>query len=190
MKRLHHTGLNPVVPGHYVKPKMFGKVEIFKDMPDGSKVVYLRRWYLIRIPRLFSIRIHHILQPDTDRDPHDHPWPFLSILLKGSYVEKWATREDYLIGLLESINKMRKEMVYQNYATNWNGWTRTIKRINVHTTKHIHQIIRFKKPGGVWTLFLTGREGRQWGFQTPDGWIPWPEYIESGRTLGADPGEC
>lgn len=52
----------------------------------GQVPVYLRRLYLVRTP-LFSIMVHRILRPDPDRHVHDHPWDFLSILLRGRYSE-------------------------------------------------------------------------------------------------------
>jgi len=48
---------------------------------DGT--VYMRRYYLGRGRRL---RIHEILRSDVG-DMHDHPWPFRSKIVEGSYVE-------------------------------------------------------------------------------------------------------
>lgn len=46
---------------------------------------YLQRWY-IETP-FFSIRLHHWLHSDDDRHLHDHPWNFITIILKGSYTD-------------------------------------------------------------------------------------------------------
>jgi hypothetical protein len=32
--------------------------------------------------------VHWIYQPDDDRDPHDHPWPFVSFVIRGGYAER------------------------------------------------------------------------------------------------------
>lgn len=48
--------------------------------------VYLDRLNLIITP-WFSIKLHRIYRPDNQRDLHDHPWNFLSIVLWGSYIE-------------------------------------------------------------------------------------------------------
>jgi len=48
--------------------------------------VYLDRIYLIQTP-WFGIMFHRIFRPDNQRDLHDHPWNFLSLILLGSYVE-------------------------------------------------------------------------------------------------------
>ena len=53
---------------------------------DGS--VYMRRWWLLPYNWTgIAVRIHEIVQSDEDRHPHDHPWWYLSIILKGGYWE-------------------------------------------------------------------------------------------------------
>jgi hypothetical protein len=47
--------------------------------------IYVRRWY-IETP-WFTIRLHHWLRSDDKRAFHDHPWSFLTIILRGSYVD-------------------------------------------------------------------------------------------------------
>lgn len=51
---------------------------------DGA--LYLVRYTLLWLPFL-KIRLHHILLSDTEC-PHDHPWDFVSIILKGGYREQ------------------------------------------------------------------------------------------------------
>lgn len=145
----------------YIRPKFFGKIEI--TTPEGK--VYLRRWYLMRFPKLFSIRLHHILLPDTDRDPHDHPWPFVSIILRGGYDEVWSPEAD----------EFRR--VFKHLWT-WSAAQRPkrVRRISHHRSTDLHQITRFHRPGGAWTLFITGPERRVWGFQTSDGWMDYKRY--------------
>jgi hypothetical protein len=62
----------------------FKKTIIERD--DG--IAYLIRVTLISIGKWFSIKLHNILQSD-DACLHDHPWPFISIILRGGYYE-WA----------------------------------------------------------------------------------------------------
>lgn len=52
---------------------------------DG-KTTYLNRLAVLTTP-WFSIKLHRIYRPDQQRDLHDHPWNFLSIILRGSYKE-------------------------------------------------------------------------------------------------------
>jgi hypothetical protein len=53
----------------------------------GAKHIndYMHRW-LVRTP-WFTLRIHHILRSDNERDLHDHPFDFTSFIFKGSYTE-------------------------------------------------------------------------------------------------------
>lgn len=150
--------------GQYKLPKHWGKVDI-KKVIDGEAVVYLRRWYLFRC-KSFSIRLHHIMQPDVDRWPHDHPWPFLSFILRGGYRERWDTAGHH-------HPRFKKH----------------VRRVNWHSRTDLHLIDTFDRGpgihGGSWTLMFTGperkkAEGVGWGFQTPDGWVPWNRYAPAG----------
>jgi hypothetical protein len=149
--------------GEYVKPKHFGKIEIHSNTrPDE---VYLRRWYLFRC-KWFSIRLHHILLPDEDRDPHDHPWWFLTIILRGGYTERW-------------MRYFRpRESIHQFPHWRWGRFSiKHVRRFSFHKPNDIHQIIEFNRPQGSWTLFITGAERQEWGFMTERGWVHWSEYI-------------
>lgn len=42
------------------------------------------RWIERKMP---AVRVHEILRSDLDRELHDHPWPFVSIILRGGYTE-------------------------------------------------------------------------------------------------------
>ena len=43
--------------------------------------------YYIANNRYFGIYLHNLLRSDIDRDLHDHPWSFISIILQGGYKE-------------------------------------------------------------------------------------------------------
>jgi hypothetical protein len=136
------------------------------DIPDARdpSVVHLRRRRVIQTP-LFGIYLHHIYQPDSDRDPHDHPWPFVSIMLRGGYSEE----------------------VWQVKAGELGATPRTIarRRWSAHGTGlRVAHIIRTLRPGTV-TLVLTGRHSRTWGFWTPQGFVPWMRYVAA--KAGPDP---
>ncbi|MES2004303.1 MAG: hypothetical protein V4450_07265 [Bacteroidota bacterium] len=49
----------------------------------------LHRWNLFEC-RFFSIKIHKLMSSDSACD-HDHPWAFITFLLKGGYVEYTPT---------------------------------------------------------------------------------------------------
>lgn len=129
------------------------------DIPDTNDPsrVYLRRRRIIQTP-WFGILWHHIFLRDSDRDPHDHPWPFASFVVRGGYSEKiypapWSTL-DYCL-------------------------TRHWKRFSWHIvdTKAAHQVTDVSQ--NTITLVLTGRRSREWGFWTSSGFVQWRSYRQS-----------
>lgn len=136
---------------------------VLPDRTDPSKT-YLRRLRIVDTP-WFGIYLHWIYLPDTDRHPHDHPWPFLSIPLRGSYTEQvW-----FDIG-----NLCRRD-------------ERTHKRFSVHTFKlaWAHRIDELAP--GLLTLVLRGRRRKSWGFWTEEGvTVNWAQY-PAAAGAGPDP---
>lgn len=125
------------------------------DIPDrhNPEVTYLRRWYIVQTP-LFGILVHRILQPDSDYHLHDHPWSFLSIILKNSYIETKLGKN------LEPVSVTRKKF-----------------SVGYRKAEDLHTISSLPN-GAPWTLLFVGRRRRQWGFATEDGWVQWDEYFE------------
>jgi hypothetical protein len=82
------------------------------------------------------VRIHHWLGPDDDRAFHDHPWWFITLVLRGSYA-------DYNYNPA-TVDQLRAGSVRFRPAL------------------HQHTVV----PGarGAWTLVLTGPKSRNWGF--------------------------
>lgn len=116
---------------------------------DGSP--YLTRAML---PRFLGVRImlHHFHRPDEDDCMHNHPWEWaLALVLKGSYVE---TR-------MPPLEATR---------------TRVVRFFNFITQHDYHKIDSLK--GDVWTLFITGPRLQDWGFLTPQGHVPWKEFLK------------
>lgn len=101
---------------------------------------YLERWHLFRIGKLPRVYLHHFLASDDDRALHNHPWWFISILLRGSYIEH--TRSG-------SIRRRAGSVVYRGLS-------------------HDHRISLIPGEPSVWTLFITGPEVRNWGFWCVD----------------------
>lgn len=90
-----------------------------------------------------AIRVHQILRSDIGRDFHNHPWSFVSVILKGYYTEVTPEYDesDFYTGA--------KYCVYNEGD------------VLVRTDKHMHRLIVVKP---VWTLFISGRKRRNWGF--------------------------
>jgi hypothetical protein len=93
---------------------------------------YVIRWRL-ETP-LGSVRVHHWLGPDDDRAYHDHPWWFLTIMLKGSYTDCSPGKGELL----------------------------TAGHVHFRHSLHRHTVV--PGPDGAWTLLITGRRKRAWGF--------------------------
>lgn len=124
---------------------------------DGS--LYMERYWLFR-SRWLSARIHHLCTPDYDRHLHDHPWTFLSVVLRGGYVElRPADIEPqfYDDGIEPAVVGARKAgSVAIRFAT------------DRHLIQHVEP--------DTWTLFITLSKVQWWGFHTPRGKVHWRDY--------------
>lgn len=121
---------------------------------------YVRRWYVLPRNPLLNVYLHEFCKDDDDRALHDHPWPSVSVLIKGSYVEQTFCDDE--------------ERVMTNTARRRYGWGSIIFRRSTHTH-------RIELPeGSAWTLFVTGPTLREWGFHCPQGWRHWKEFTKPG----------
>lgn len=114
---------------------------------------YLDRLRLVQTP-WFGVYLHHIHRPDLDRDPHDHPWAFASLVLTGGYDEAvWPDKTDLSRWIIRT-------------RTRW-----TLKSLGQGAA---HKITDVARP--LWTLVLVGPRRSDWGFWTPDGFVGWRDY--------------
>lgn len=139
----------------------------FNRRPIGS---YMSRW-ILTLPFGFNVRLHHIREADADPELHDHPFWFVSLVLRGWYVEEqpatggdWTNRE-----------------TGRHHATPLPGGSRafTTRRagsIAYRPASVMHRICIIS-PGGVWTLVFARRvNGDEWGFWTRTGWVHWKQF--------------
>lgn len=114
--------------------------------------IYLIRYSLFSCA-WFSIKIHRIMLSDDDC-AHDHPWSFISLILKGGYWEH--TPFPYPLQFWYGPGSLL--------------WRRA-------PSPH-----RLELPEGktALTLVITFKRSREWGFCTSRGWILWRDYIRSG----------
>lgn len=108
------------------------------DVIENDGHPYLERWILWCGG---TLRIHRFLASDEDRALHDHPWWFATFPLTG-YAEYVGT------GGVEKRREVRP-------------W-----RLHFRTAAFQHRVELVQLP--TWTLVLTGRKCREWGFW-PDG---------------------
>lgn len=123
---------------------------------------YLDRLRLVQTP-YFGLFLHRIHMPDSDRDPHDHPWPFWSLILSGGYTERvWANGSKARRGFRNDAHSVERR------HSRWSLHRMPVSRA--------HKILTVE--GRLWTLVLTGRRRRSWGFWTPEGPVNWKIYLD------------
>lgn len=113
---------------------------------------YMERWVLNLY--LFSIRVHHWISSDDNRAFHDHPWWFITFVLRGGYTD---------------INPDGRERMSPG-------------KIAFRPALHKHTVEVDK--GGCWTIMITGRQVRKWGFWTKNNtkWVKSNKYfLENGH---------
>ena len=102
---------------------------------------YLTR-YLLSKTRWGRIFIHAIHRSDQDRELHDHPWKFVSLLLWGP-----GYREFQSDGSIKRFGP---------FSINWRLDAASPHRLELDETR-----------GPQWTLVVCGRHLRTWGFHVP-----------------------
>lgn len=127
----------------------------------GSDAPYMLRWYLIPRNRVLNIYLHKFLRDDDDRALHDHPWWFLSLMLKGGYFE--VVPHPNVSGGNTVIERRAGSLAFRR-------------------STHRHRVVLLA-PTGVkepcWTIVVTGRKNRTWGFWCPKGFVPWHQFVAS-----------
>lgn len=112
-------------------------------MPQGSK--YLTRWILFECP-WFGVYLHKFWDSDFERALHDHPWNFISIILKGSYMEHCQNttviRHPFSVAYRPATHRHRVELMGEY----------------------------------VWTLMLVSGRKRMWGFWPNGNFCWWRKF--------------
>lgn len=114
---------------------------------------YLLRWYVIPRNPWLNIYLHKFLHDDEDRALHDHPWWFISVMLKGGYYE--VTQNNFTQRLAPSVAFRKPTYAHRVVLPRVSG-TDTVRP--------------------CWTLVVTGRVVRDWGFHCSQGWRHWKEF--------------
>lgn len=117
-----------------------------EDVDSRDGSLYLWRLRVIATP-WFGIYLHRIDADDGDRPEHDHPWPFVAVTLSGGYVDESEGRA-----------KTRRPL-----EPHW------------HDATYRHAVRRLRRTP-TWTLVITGRRVRDWGYHTNKGWMPHKKF--------------
>jgi hypothetical protein len=97
----------------------------------------------------FKVMIHHFLPDGLERDEHDHPWDFLTVVLRGAYLDMGPEGREWV----------------------------SAPGLRLRRAEHRHRTMTDAR--GAWTLVLARRPRRPWFFYGRDGrrW-PWREYVQ------------
>lgn len=145
--------------------------KIFKRDPDrliyrNEGGLYLKRWHLIPRNKWFNIYLHHFMLSDNPTVLHDHPWWWMSLILKGGYVEHTPKgsffRRSWRPRFGKATDLHRVELLRE--------W-----RVEYDSAES-GRVVWSDIP--VWTIFVTGRTVRRWGFQCPQGWRDWQDFVK------------
>lgn len=91
------------------------------------------RWR-IEVPRYGSVRVHHWTGPDDDRAFHDHPWWFITFVVRGGYTDRSPSGDEHL----------------------------RAGSVRYRPALHRHTVVPDET--GAWTVLITGPRTRVWGF--------------------------
>lgn len=124
----------------------FFRWQFIHDLVNGA--LYLQRLWIAKT-RKGAVALHWFHQPDRARDLHDHPWWFVSFVLRGFYIEELP-----------------------------GGVRRTVRWFNFKRAgeRGQHSVI-YASPG-LLTLVIRGPKVRRWGFYTREGFVDSEEYFQ------------
>lgn len=140
-------------------------------------VLYMRRWRLMPA-WLPGVRLHNILVGDDDRALHDHPFSFVTIILRGGYWEHlvdgsrtWHGPGSILFRQAEVFHRIE---LGRDYIA------------SVDFAFDDIAFIEGDRP--AWTLVFRGPYRRQWGFLTKDGWVHNNKFVSKREGKHSDQG--
>jgi hypothetical protein len=118
----------------------------------------MERWRVIQTP-WFGLYVHFIYREDLDPIPHDHPWQFWRMVLRGGYQENYTE--------------------WPNVTAQTHARVVRALRPSRVPTSHAHHITSVL-PGTV-SVVLVGPKHRTWGFWEPrlNGTSAWVDYRDA-----------
>jgi hypothetical protein len=146
---------------------LMNKLDRYRLIPDRQTGEnYMHRYYLFLKDRKwfpFNLTLHKIVKSD---DPiyHDHPWSYMTIILKGGYWEHTP--------IFNNEGKVITDI------QNWRGPGSII----VRKAGSFHWLEMDPEVGTATTLFFMGPQKREWGFlinkaKGKHQWIQWENYL-------------
>jgi hypothetical protein len=121
------------------------------DVIGAPERPHFYRWHVIPRNRWLNVYVHQFLHSDNDRALHDHPWPSVSLVLSGSYLE----HEIKAGGVPVLTTRKTGDLIFRSASA-----------------AHRIELPDDATPS-CWTLFITGPKVREWGFHCEDQWVHW-----------------
>jgi hypothetical protein len=128
----------------------------------------MTRWRILSTP-WFQVKLHCFHRSDEDRELHDHPWAFISILLRNGYNEVRPP-------------KSVRNMLLDNGLGIEQGWVASIHDVEcvryrpgsilVRPARWAHRV-QLVDGRESWSLVIVFPRVREWGFHCVGGWKDW-----------------
>jgi len=157
-KQTPYSHIGDYMERYWIVPYAYERKLRFVDRPFG--------WLLQKLG--IAVRIHHILRSDDDRALHDHPWWYVSLILRGWYMEVTPVYDE------SGLYSHRDLKAYHPGALLFRRATAK-HRLIIPT---LDATDGTRRDQSCWTLFITGPYKQRWGFypylRTK---IYWKEYV-------------
>jgi hypothetical protein len=161
--------------------------EPFLIGPDDCPIIL--RWAIIggaspsSKPLLFpgmkrwTLKVHRFMPMRDDRDVHDHPWPFVTIVLRGGYDDLVTCPYVRTEGaLVPGFHRPGQSCAVCDEGLVVGDRMRA-PAVRYRGPDYFHRTR--SGPKGAWTIVVTGaRLERPWGFLVDGVKWPWDRYLE------------
>lgn len=127
----------------------------------------MTRWRILSTP-WFHVKLHKFHRSDEDRELHDHPWAFVSLILWGGYTEVRPPIE------------VRRMLLDEQHGIE-HGWRASIDDVErirygpgsvlIRPARWTHRIELTKNAS--YSLVIVFPKVREWGFHCIGGWTDW-----------------
>lgn len=136
---------------------------------------------LLRLPKWLTrdrkLMVHHFMPNVEDRDCHDHPRPFWTLVLRGRYFDLVPCEHcrgegiERLEAQGQQVGALCRKCGVAGVVVGDVMKAGMLRRRPAH-----HSHITRTDDRGAWTLVLMGPLARPWGFWRAGRWWPWRDY--------------
>lgn len=183
--------------------KLLGRSDVY-----FARSLYMKRWK-IGPASWPGLRVHKICRSDSDRELHDHPFTFLTIILRGGYYEHladgsktWHGPGSILLRSAEVLHRLELKKMYEPVQAgrcevcdwplksdfregcvpgncSFRPREGSAEDIRIQERREL-----LKEERAAWTFVFRGPYRRKWGFvdeTVRQGWTPWETFVERRR---------